>query len=89
MNKNLKLSLASLAIIAAISVTSLPANATDAPAEAPAATVVELQNGTKVKVEGENVFVVAEDGTTTPAPDGDHLAKDGTTIKTKDGVIVK
>jgi hypothetical protein len=48
-----------------------------------------LQNGTKVKVEGENVFVVAEDGTTTPAPDGAHLAKDGTTINTKDGVIVK
>lgn len=84
MKNTFKLALASLAIAGIISATPLfSANATDAK---PAA-VVELQDGTKVKIEGENVFVVAADGTATPAPDGAHVTKDGQTINTKDGKI--
>ncbi len=49
---------------------------------------LELEDGTKVSVEGDAVFVVAADGTKTSAPDGEHKAKDGTVITTKDGKIV-
>lgn len=66
-----------------------PAAAEATAAEAPAAVEHELEDGTKVSVEGDMVSVVAADGTKTPAPDGDHKAKDGTVIKVKDGKLVK
>jgi 16S rRNA C1402 (ribose-2'-O) methylase RsmI len=48
----------------------------------------KLQDGTVVHVKGEEVFVVAADGTETAAPDGVHTLEDGTTIETKDGKVV-
>ncbi len=57
--------------------------------EATAAVEHELEDGTKVSVEGDSVSVVAADGTKTAAPDGEHKLKDGTTITTKDGKLVK
>lgn len=60
-----------------------------AAAEAPAAVEHELADGTKVVVEGDMVSVVAADGTKTPAPDGEHKAKDGTVLNVKDGKLVK
>lgn len=47
-----------------------------------------LKDGTKVSIEGDMVSVVAEDGTKTPAPDGEHELADGTKVTTKDGKIV-
>lgn len=58
-------------------------------AEAPAAMEHELEDGTKVVVEGDMVSVVAADGTKTPAPDGEHKAKDGTVLTVKEGKLVK
>lgn len=46
-----------------------------------------LKDGTKVSIEGDMVSVVAEDGTKTPAPDGEHELADGTKVTTKDGKI--
>lgn len=63
--------------------------AAPAAAEAHAAVEHELADGTKVVVEGENVSVVAADGTKTPAPDGTHTFKDGTTVTTKGGKVAK
>lgn len=48
-----------------------------------------LEDGTKVVAEGDAVFVMGEDGSKTPAPDGDHKTKDGQTLTTKDGHLVK
>jgi len=48
-----------------------------------------LENGTKVHVKGEEVFVVDEDGNEMPAPDGEHTLEDGETITTEDGKIVE
>lgn len=62
--------------------------------ETSATTAVEakeatLKDGTKVSIEGDKVFVVAADGTKTPAPDAEHELADGTKVKTAGGVIVK
>ncbi len=48
-----------------------------------------LKDGTKISIEGDKVFVVAADGTKTPAPDAEHELADGTKVKTVAGVIVK
>ena len=64
-------------------------HATHAGTEAHAAVEHELADGTKVCVEGDAVSVVAADGTKTAAPDGEHKLKDGTTVTTKDGKLVK
>lgn len=56
---------------------------------APAATEAELEDGTKVSIEGDVVSVVAADGTKTAAPDGEHKLKDGTTVTVKEGKLVK
>lgn len=88
MKQGLKLTLASLTFVAAIagaSLLSVPAFAE----QAAAMQELVLEDGTKVKVEGESVFVVGADGSTTPAPDGTHSTKDGQTITTKGGKIVK
>lgn len=53
-----------------------------------AAKVVELQDGTKVTVKGEEVFV-EKDGAEVAAPDGEHTTKDGEVIVVKGGKIVK
>jgi len=51
----------------------------------------ELEDGTKVASpadnfsEGAELYIIAEDGTETPAPDGDHRLSDGTLITTLDG----
>ncbi len=56
---------------------------TTAPA---AATSMELKDGTKIQMGANNmVSVMNADGSMTPAPDGAHVLKDGTTITTKDG----
>lgn len=52
-----------------------------------------LEDGTKIKIEGEEVVegakvvVVTEEGEI-PAPDGVHVVSDGSKVETKDGVIV-
>src|SRR5579871_4416522 len=46
----------------------------------------ELKDGTKVEIGADNsVNLVNADGTKTPAPDGTHTLKDGTTLMVKDG----
>ena len=56
-----------------------------------AVTEYTLKDGTtKVVVEGDDVFVVGEDGTKTPAPDGDHeTTTEGVTLKVMAGKLVK
>ena len=54
----------------------------------------ELENGTKIKVDGElvpesPVFVLDEEGNETPAPDGEHKLSDGSIVKTEGGIIVE
>ena len=49
---------------------------------------VTLKDGTKVSIEGENVFVVGADGAKTPAPDGEHELADGSKVKTAGGKLV-
>jgi hypothetical protein len=49
----------------------------------------ELKDGTKVKIAGEKVFVIGKDGKEVPAPDGTHQLKDGKTVTTKGGMVVK
>jgi hypothetical protein len=53
------------------------------------AKTAELENGTKVEIVGEAVSVINADGSKVPAPDGAHKLKDGTTVTTKGGKIVK
>lgn len=48
-----------------------------------------LKDGTKVSVEGDSVFVVAADGSKTPATDNTWEMADGTKVKTVAGKIVK
>src|SRR5688500_19690266 len=62
---------------------------TDAAAEATAAKTYVLADGTtNVVVEDGKVFVVAADGTKTPAPDGeDATTTEGVTRKVKDGAL--
>ena len=97
--------LLALAAVGLLSVVSAGAQAEDhgthaAPAAemaAPAAEAVApvevkevtLKDGTKVSIEGDNVFVVAADGAKTPAPDGEHELADGTKVKTAGGKVVK
>jgi hypothetical protein len=93
--KKYVLTLAALLVSAAPAYVAFQAQATEeaAPAAATEAAPVEvkeltLADGTKVHVKGEEVFVVAADGTETPAPDGDHALADGTTVKTMGGKLV-
>lgn len=71
-------------------------------AEAPAAAAVAVtaepatvapehytyEDGTAVIVEGGMVFTVAADGTRAPATDGDHVTKEGKTLKVMAGALV-
>lgn len=69
-----------------------PAAAAEVKAEAVAPVEVKevtLKDGTKVSIEGENVFVVGADGAKTPAPDAEHELADGTKVKTVGGKLVK
>ena len=55
---------------------------------------VKLLDGTMLEVEklepGFPVFVIAEDGTMTPAPMGEHTLEDGTTIELDNaGMVVE
>jgi predicted ThiF/HesA family dinucleotide-utilizing enzyme len=82
-----------LALIAAFSLLTLPMTAFAeehaAPgAHAEAAKEMVLKDGTKVEVEGDMVSIVAADGKTTPAPDGEHELADETKITVKDGKLV-
>ncbi|MCD6035155.1 MAG: hypothetical protein K0R63_896 [Rickettsiales bacterium] len=94
------LTVASLALAAVVSTSAIAATPAKeaakpeaakaaAPAASAAARVIELQNGSKAKVEGENVSIEQADGSAKPAPDGVHTAKDGQTITTKGGKIVQ
>lgn len=85
MSTSIKLALATLTLSVFLA-TAPVAYSMDAAAEA---SVVELESGAKVKVSGEDVTVLNADGSETPAPDGNHKAKDGSTITTKGGKIVK
>lgn len=60
-----------------------------AAAPAAGATVSELKDGTKVKIEGDKVFVIGKDGKESAAPDGTHVLKDGKSVTTKGGLVVK
>jgi hypothetical protein len=90
--KKYVLTLAALMVSAAPAYIAFQAQAEDAaPAAEAAATEVKeltLADGTKVHVKGEEVFVVAADGTETAAPDGEHALADGTTVKTMGGKLV-
>ncbi len=88
---NKLLALAALGLLAA---TPALAMEPKAPAATEAAATMEakeatLKDGTKVSIEGENVFVVGADGAKTPAPDGEHELADGTKVKTMGGKIAK
>lgn len=87
MKTTIKLALASLAVSAVVATSVLPAAsfAEDAAQDH----IVVLQDGTQVKVSGQDVFVIGEDGAQTPAPDGTHTTADGETITTKGGKIVE
>lgn len=78
---------------AAPATTEAAAPAADVAAEAavvaPEVKEVTLKDGTKVSIEGENVFVVGADGAKTPAPDGEHVLADDTKVKTMGGKLVK
>ena len=82
-----------LALTAAALIAAAPfaVQAEDAAPAADAAAVAPvehtLKDGTKVSVEGDAVFVVAADGTKTPAPDGEHELADGTKITTAAGKV--
>lgn len=65
------------------------AAAAAAPAAQQQAQTVELKDGTQIQIKGDEVFVVGKEGALTPAPDGSHAAKDGSTINTKGGKIAK
>ena len=67
----------------------MKADAKEMKAEATMAKKVELKDGTKVEVKGEEAFVIGKDGKAMPAPDGTHTAKDGSTLTTKGGKIVQ
>lgn len=63
------------------------------PPTAGAPTPNELQDGTKVLIdgdvaEGSKITIVAEDGSEMSAPDGECTLKDGSVITVKDGVIM-
>lgn len=58
-------------------------------ADKAASVATELKDGTKIEIQGDKVFVIGADGKETPAPDGTHVLKDGTSITTKGGVTVK
>ncbi len=49
----------------------------------------ELNDGTKIQIEGKKVYVLDSEGKKTPAKDGAWEAKDGSKFTTKNGVIVK
>ncbi len=68
---------------------ALAAAGNNAPAVAPADKQVELDDGTKLSIEGSMVYVVAVDGTKTSLPDGDYTTKEGAAIVVKDGALVK
>lgn len=63
-------------------------NAVEAVAPAVEVKEVTLKDGTKVVIEGDVVSVVAEDGTKTAAPDGEHELADGTKVTVKEGKLV-
>lgn len=88
MNKYV-LMLALAGLVAAPAVVKAEEHAAPAAAEAPAAMEHEMEDGSKIVVEGDMVSVVAKDGTKTPAPDGEHKAKDGTVVTVKEGKLVK
>jgi hypothetical protein len=75
-------------VVLAFSMIMTPVMAT-AQTGAPSSGMIELQDGTKISVEGDMVYVVAADGTKTSAPDGEHVTKDGNTIVTQDGKIAR
>ncbi len=76
------------ALLAAVMVLPV-ASFAETKAPASAASQVELKDGSKVQIEGDNVSVIDASGKKAPAPDGTHIAKDGQEIKTKDGKIVR
>ncbi len=91
MNKYVMMLAAAGFLVAAPTLVKAEEHAPHAAAEKPAVAAVEheLADGTKISVEGDAVSVVAADGTKTAAPDGEHKLKDGTTVTTKDGKLVK
>ncbi len=80
--------LSALALLAAV--LAMPVALTPAFAEEAAeAKNIELQDGTTVQIHDGAVSVVNADGTTKPAPDGEHVAKDGSKINVKGGMLVE
>ncbi len=49
----------------------------------------ELKDGTKIEITGDKVEVIGKDGKKSPAPDGEHVLKDGSKLTTKGGLVVK
>ena len=89
MKTMIKLALAAV-LLGSSAIAGISAHAKDeAPAAAPAAQEVELQDGTKVTIDGEKVSVIGADGVAAAAPDGTWTTKDGKTITTKGGMIAK
>lgn len=52
-------------------------------------TVVTNAQGTEEISVGDELLVVAEDGTTSPAPDGSHELEDGTIVVTVAGLVTE
>ncbi len=46
------------------------------------------EDGIKIQVEGDAVYLVAEEGTRTALPDGEHKTTDGSVLTVKDGKLV-
>lgn len=87
------LAVAAPAFVSAAQAEEAAAVTTEVTTEVTETTTVEtvekkLQDGTVVHIKGEEVFVVAADGTETPAPDAVHTLEDGSTVETKDGKVV-
>lgn len=88
MKKYLMIAAAVLAIAAPVSISVAQADMHAEHAAEVAPVEHTLQDGTKVVVKGDAVFVVGADGTETAAPDGVHTLADGTTLTTQGGLVV-
>lgn len=90
MKHSFKLMFASLALAAAIASAPMLSEPSYAAQHKKAhASDIVLKDGTKLKKDGDKLFVVSSDSTKNPAVDGKYTTKDGKTLTVKDGKLVK
>ncbi len=94
MKKQIALALLAAALVLPVASNANEATKNSAAAQGSAAQTsaqaeqdLELKDGTKVKIKGNEVWVIGKDGAATAAPDGTHTTKDGKTITTKGGKL--